>query len=311
MLNRRTFLQWGSLSTTALLLQSLDTFAVTPSNLAFKSATPFQLKIMATNWGFKGSAMDFCAKAATAGYDGVEIWWSQDSLVQQEWFNALKQYHLEVGFLCGGHQSTWKEHFNSFSESLKAATHHPNFRPLYINCHSGKDYFSMEDNLKFLELTTQVQQETGIPIYHETHRGRMLFAAHIAKKFIENHPPLQLTLDISHWCNVHESLLQDQQEAVGLALAHTSHIHSRIGHAEGPQVPDPRAPEWDREVQAHFNWWDKVMERKKKAGGVMTVLTEFGPPNYMWTQPFTKEVLSDQWAINVHMMEVFRKRYQF
>jgi hypothetical protein len=139
----------------------------------------------------------------------------------------------------------------------------------------------------------------------------MLFAAHIAKKIIENHPPLQLTLDISHWCNVHESLLQDQQEAVGLALAHTSHIHSRIGHAEGPQVPDPRAPEWDREVQAHFNWWDKVMERKKKAGGVMTVLTEFGPPNYMWTQPFTKEVLSDQWAINVHMMEVFRKRYQF
>lgn len=307
MLNRRRFLQWGSLSTTAFMLQSLDAFA---SPIAAKSLAPFQLKIMATNWGYKGSAMDFCLKAAEAGYDGVEIWWSQDPAVQQEWINALKAFKLEVGFLCGGHQAVWEDHYNTFSESLQAATHHPTFRPLYINCHSGKDYFSMEENLKFLELTTKTQQETGVPIYHETHRGRMLFAAHIAKQFIEKHPALQLTLDISHWCNVHESLLQDQQEAVALALAHTSHIHSRIGHAEGPQVPDPRAPEWEREVQAHFNWWDKVMARKKQEGGVMTVLTEFGPPNYMWTQPYTKQVLSDQWAINVHMMEVFRKRYQ-
>ena len=27
--------------------------------------------------------------------------------------------------------------------------------------------------------------ESNVPIYHETHRGRMLFAAHISKNFIE------------------------------------------------------------------------------------------------------------------------------
>jgi len=87
------------------------------------------------------------------------------------------------------------------------------------------------------------------------------------------------------------------------------HIHARIGHPEGPQVNDPRAPEWDAAVKAHFAWWDKVAERKKKEGNVMTVLTEFGPPDYMPTLPYTRQPLADQWDINVHMLGVLRTRY--
>jgi hypothetical protein len=29
----------------------------------------------------------------------------------------------------------------------------------------------------------------------------------------------------------------------------------------------------------------------------------------MWTLPYTRQPLADQWAINVYMMQVFRKRY--
>jgi hypothetical protein len=54
----------------------------------------------------------------------------------------------------------------------------------------------------------------------------MLFAAHITRQFIEKNPALKLTLDISHWCNVHESLLADQKETVDLALSRVGHIHS-------------------------------------------------------------------------------------
>jgi hypothetical protein len=94
-----------------------------------------------------------------------------------------------------------------------------------------------------------------------------------------------------------------------MALGRTSHIHARVGHPEGPQVSDPRAPEWADALHAHVAWWDKVMQQKKQLGGTMTVLTEFGPPDYMWSLPYTRQPLSDQWAINVHMMELFRKRY--
>jgi hypothetical protein len=105
----------------------------------------------------------------------------------------------------------------------------------------------------------------------------MLYSAPVARQFIEKNPELRLTLDISHWCNVHESLLADQQETIDLALERVSHIHSRVGHPQGPQVNDPRAPEWEQALKAHLGWWDKVIARKKKNGERMTILTEFGP----------------------------------
>ena len=126
---------------------------------------------------------------------------------------------------------------------------------------------------------------------------------------MEKNTDLKITLDISHWCNVHESLLEDQKETVALALSRANHIHARIGHAEGPQVNDPRAPEWESTVKAHFAWWDEVVTRKVKNGEVMTFLTEFGPPNYLPTLPYTNQPLADQWGINVHMMKLLRGRY--
>jgi hypothetical protein len=108
---------------------------------------------------------------------------------------------------------------------------------------------------------------------------------------------------------VHESLLHDQQETVDMALQRVDHIHARIGHPEGPQVNDPRAPEWDHAVKAHLAWWDKVVEFKKQKGDTLTILTEFGPPDYMPTLPYTRQPLADQWAVNVYMMQLLRSRY--
>ena len=62
-------------------------------------------------------------------------------------------------------------------------------------------------------------------------------------------------------------------------------------------------------VTAHLQWWDKIVERKKNEGRRLTFLTEFGPPDYMPTLPYTRLPLADQWAINIHMMHLLRKRY--
>jgi sugar phosphate isomerase/epimerase len=265
---------------------------------------------MATNWGFAGTLDTFCAKAKKEGYDGIELWWpTDDKKAQDEMFAALKTHGLEIGFLCGGSQTNPQEHLDFYKKMIDAAARQNILRPLYINNHSGRDHFSFDENKKFIEHTNTLAKETGILICHETHRGRMLFAAHITRQFIEKFPELRLTLDISHWCNVHESLLADQKQTVEMALDRTDHIHARIGHAEGPQVNDPRAPEWDNAVKQHFEWWDKVVERKRKNGERMTFLTEFGPPDYMPTMAYTRQPLSDQWAINVHMMNLLRKRY--
>jgi sugar phosphate isomerase/epimerase len=272
-------------------------------------ATNFELKIMGTNWGFEGTIDEFCMKAKKEGYDGIEVGWPAAKKDQDELFAALKKSQLEVGFLCRGWQNNPAEHLDYFKKEIDAAATNTAQRPLYINCHSGRDHFSYDQNKPFIDHTTALAKQTGITICHETHRSRMMFAAHTTRQFIEKIPELKLTFDVSHWCNVHESLLQDQKETVDMALARVEHIHARIGHPEGPQVNDPRAPEWEAAVKQHFDWWDKVIERKKKNGERMTILTEFGPPDYMPTLPYTRQPLADQWAINVHMMHLLRKRY--
>jgi hypothetical protein len=137
-----------------------------------------------------------------------------------------------------------------------------------------------------------------------------LYAAPVARQFVEAIPGLRVTLDISHWCNVHESLLNDQEETVQLVLSRVDHIHARIGHPEGPQVNDPRAPEWEAAVKRHWQWWDKVVELKIKQGiKKLTFLTEFGPPDYLPALPYTRQPLADQWAINVYMKDQLKKRY--
>lgn len=305
--NRRTFIKTTASATTALMLSSLDSLAAAHAP-KMTDQKNFSLKILATNWGFKGSLDEYCAKAKKEGYDGIEIWWPMEKKGQDELFAVLKKHNLDVGFLCGAHQSGYKEHLQQFKIMIDAAVASAQ-RPLYINCHSGKDYFSYDENKSFIEYTNSLSRKSGILICHETHRSRMLFAAPVAKQFLEKNPELKLTLDASHWCNVSESLLQDQPETMKLAIDRTEHIHARIGHAEGPQVNDPRAPEWEAAVKAHLSWWDAVVERKRKKGEQLTILTEFGPPDYMPTTPYTRQPLADQWAINVHMMHLLRKRY--
>jgi sugar phosphate isomerase/epimerase len=300
---RRQFLHTSTLAGAGLFLSSLNSYA---KPMATPSAPGYSLMVFGTNWGFNGTTSELCVKLKQAGYDGLELWWPSAEKDQKELYQAIEKYQLKVGFLVGSGENDFKKHQQQVEENLLAAA---KAKPVYINCHSGKDFFSFEQNKLLIDYSTKVAKETGTPIYHETHRGRILFAANVANQFMEKISELRLTLDISHWCNVHESYLQGQEETVAEALNRTDHIHARIGHPEGPQVSDPRAPEWADAVKHHFDWWDKVVETKKKEGKRITFLTEFGPPDYMPTLPYTRQAVADQWAINMYMMEVLRKRY--
>lgn len=266
----------------------------------------YQLLVLATNWGYTGNWSEFCKKVKAAGYDGVEVWYPSEARDREEFLIAVRENGLQFGFLVGGSDKNPDRHFKQFKESLDAAVL---LKPIYINCHSGRDYFSFEENRKFMDLTSGISKQYAVPIYHETHRSRILYAAPVARQFMDKIPGLRLTFDVSHWCNVHESLLEDQTETMDLAIQRTDHIHARVGHPEGPQVNDPRAPEWKKAFEAHLSWWDRIVEFKKKQGVRMTVLTEFGPADYMPTLPYTRQPLGNQWEINTFMLEMLRKRY--
>jgi sugar phosphate isomerase/epimerase len=300
-MRRRDFLKTTSIASSSLLVPIVEDY-----NKPFSEGNPTDLFIMATDWGFKGDIFQFCEAAKNAGYDGIEVWVPTTPTGMKSLSEAVVKNNLKLGLLAGGSDKDFMIHKSQFQKGVESAI---SLNPVYINCHSGKDYFAFEQNKELVDFTIKRSSESNVPIYHETHRGRMLFAAHISKNFIEKIEGLRLTLDISHWCNVHESLLTDQKDTIDLALSRTNHIHARIGHAEGPQVNDPRAPEWADAVKAHFSWWDQVVKRRRAEGKFVTFLTEFGPPNYLQTLPYTNQPVANQWDINVYMMQLLRKRY--
>jgi sugar phosphate isomerase/epimerase len=277
------------------------------NNEMSNSSDIFGIKFFCPRWGANDSWDDFCKRVKEAGYDGIESVHSLDPKLQKEELTALEKYELKIiGQYYQSFESNFDEHLKSFEKHLRNLV---SANPIFINSQTGKDWFSFEQNKKIFETAFRIQKETGVKIVHETHRGKCLFAAHVTKEYLMKIPDINLTLDISHWCNVHESLLADQKDAVDLALSRTNHIHSRVGHQEGPQINDPRAPEWAKTLESHLIWWDKVVERYRKDNKILTITTEFGPANYMPTLPYTQQPVANQFEINVFMMNLLKKRY--
>ena len=265
-----------------------------------------KMDCFATNWGFQGDMMAFCGEAKKAGYDGIEVWAPLEEKDQDLLKAAVDKFELKLGLLTGNSGADFEQHLESFERSLNRAV---SLKPQFINCHSGKDHFSTDQNVAFIEMAFDKEAQSGIPIYHETHRGRMMFSTTGAENFLKKYANLKFTLDISHWCCVHESLLADQEDRVDLVLNRTKHVHARIGFQEGPQIPDPRDDQYKSAIQAHFTWWDKVVTMLAENNETITMTAEFGPPGYMWTLPYTKAPVANNWDINLAMLQIWKDRY--
>jgi sugar phosphate isomerase/epimerase len=249
----------------------------------------------------------FLDKVRESGYDGVEMSLPEDDEKKAEVTGLLKENGLD---LIAQHWETltpvYEKHREEFSRRLiNLAT----ARPLFINSQTGKDYFSFAQNAGLISIAEHVEQEYGIRVIHETHRGKFSFAPHITADYLRKIPDLKLGLDLSHWCTVAESWLEDQDEVVGLAADRAFHIHSRVGFPEGPQVTDPRIPEWKHALDRHTEWWMGVIEKRLRDGWEkFTITSEFGPYPYMTLLPSTGEPVADQWAINVFMKDYLKER---
>jgi hypothetical protein len=251
----------------------------------------------------------FLKNVKDAGYNGIEASLPIDKNEKKEILDELENQDL---LLIAQHWETvnpvFNEHYKEYEMRLRSLA---SAKPIFINSQTGKDYYSFEENKKLIHLAKTIADETGMSILHETHRGKFSFAAHITKTYLESLPDLKITLDISHWFNTAETYLADQKEAVELAISRTGHIHSRVGFIEGPQITDPRAPEWKETLQEHLNCWDKVIELQRKNNReIFTITSEFGAPPYMPLLPYTKQPIVNQWEVNVHMMNLLKERYK-
>lgn len=267
-----------------------------------------KILFLCPRWGSEAlAAPEFLRRVTQAGYDGVEVALTDGDTTADEVISLAKSEGIAVVTQHYATLDTDLElHHATFEKRLRRAA---SFQPLFINSHTGRDCFNLENNLRVFEVADRISSETGIPIFHETHRGRCLHTPWRTAELLRARPGTKLVFDMSHWCNVCESLCEDLAGTIDEILPAVSHIHARVGHAHGPQVSDPRAPEWKPAVEAHLTWWKKIADAKRRAGEpLLTIAPEFGPPPYLPTLPFTGMPVANQWEINLHMKDFLKER---
>ncbi len=260
-------------------------------------------------WGSEEDAVPvFFEKIFQAGYTGVEINFPASISFQKEFLQTVEQIRVgrqpDFVFIAQQvlpvQQETSIDYLQKMAKRLSFLA---TLRPDFINAHTGKDYFSFDENCFIIEEAENIAARTGIPIYHEIHRGRFTFHAYGLLRYLEKFPQLKLTGDISHWCTVSETMLQDQTAILKSVFPHIQHIHARIGFEQGPQVNDPFAPEWEEHRNIYLRWWKDIVALQKKGRNFFTITPECGPAPYMPLLPFARTPLSDQWNNNYKMMQ--------
>jgi sugar phosphate isomerase/epimerase len=264
-----------------------------------------KLCIIRSKWDLDEIPLEtFLSRIKEAGFDGSEIHLPSIRETPEDCVALHRSYDLRFVAMTTTEGRTPADHMRSLEERLALAAQ---YQPMRINIHTGKDYFPPEENRRIIERSLALSADIGIPVSHETHRGRATFSTMATQQLLQQIPGMRLTADFSHWCCVHESLLHDQPEALSAAIERADYIHARVGHIEGPQISDPRAPEWQTELETHFAWWLRIADAHRKRGTEhLAVCPEFGPPPYMQTLPCTRQPVASVWDVTMHMMQILR-----
>lgn len=269
-----------------------------------------QIKILAPLWGHEHLEYGaFLNKMRFAGYDGFDTWIPDDANEKKLLFDYLQQHEMYI--VTHQHQAggeTFEAFKTSFRKNLYACAEPA---PILINSHTGRDYFSLDQNLQLIDIALEFTAKTGIMVVHETHRGRVGYSPQMTAEIFAARKDFMITADLSHWVCVTESMLENFSATLDEAILRSRHIHTRVGYEEGPQVPHPNAPEWKYALDKFVAWWDRIVELNAvNEVCVMPMTTEFGPQPYMPSIPFTNTPVADQFAINCFMKDFVHERYR-
>lgn len=283
--------------------------------LKIKKVTMLNIKFYCPRWGSEEIRWPkFTEKVRNAGFNGIEVYPLAAPHERAEMLQQLAASGLEFSLLHA--ELVEGKDFNRYKQALERNLYQlidyqtENLKPQFITTQTGREYYTKDQVVECFEICDKISRESGITIIQETHRNKWSYAAHIVKDFLLQYPSVKLALDLSHWVCVSESYLEDQQEAIDLAIKHTLHIHARVGHLEGPQVTDPRAPENKEALGKHLQWWDQWISHMESSNyNECTITPEFGPYPYLSYQINSREPIASQWEINCFMKDLLKARY--
>ena len=272
-----------------------------------------RLLLFKTLWGWTASLEQACSSAASDRFDGLEVNLDHPcfkGLKPQEIRRCLSdsKQHLILEIVTGGDYTPDlncfpSQHLDQVQSGLERAMA---LDPLKITLITGSDSWDEVEQHRFLDRLLDQVEACAIPVTLETHRSRSLFDPWRMPGLLARHPRLRLTADLSHWCAVSERLMTPELSPIQAMAARVDHIHARVGHAQGPSVSHPFAPESAQALESHRRCWQLFLDRSAVPGRPITMTPEFGPDGYMPLHPFTAEPLADVQLLNAEMASWLR-----
>lgn len=200
--------------------------------------------------------------------------------------------------------STAKEVASLAARAADMGAHHLNLQVMERTAH-------LEHAVALLSEMQAAAAEARLPVYFETHRGRLTNDLLFMERVLEALPDLRLTGDLSHYPVVHEFPLpvpaEDQARITGI-LDHCWAFHGRVSGSHQVQISivAPQHQPWVEQFRA---WWRQGFASwaaRAPGDADLTFLCELGPAHYAMTDGAGRE-LSDRWAEAQRLMVMARE----
>ncbi len=248
-----------------------------------------RIDLFRSTWGIDAPWEVVFPSIAQQGYCGVELGVSLDRSEQTLLVAQLAAHQLEYIAMVFTSGDDLASHIASAKQQVEAAVA---CGARQITLHGWRDASNFDDGCRFVEAIIALEQQYGIAIGHETHRGRLFFNPWWTDMYLSRYPDAHICADYSHWVVVAERNLTDAEAIMERCAQHCIHLHTRVGHSQGPQVPDPSLPRYSAEVAAHEHWWQLAVTASQRAGKASFSMTpEYGPPPYQSTDLVTNAPL--------------------
>lgn len=242
---------------------------------------------------------------AKAGFEGI---FSGLPMKEEEalWRRLMTEYKFHFGL------EAFPEKAEDLRELLLKAA---DYDVLYVNAQVPDAFTIGQEAVSRLQELMEEADSFGIPLFIETHRGRLTQDLLRTADYVKTLPELRLTIDFSHYVLAGEMAEFELAEPYfDQLLKRTSCIHGRITNAQQIQIDVGEGTH--PMVEPFLNWWQKGMHYwrdEAKAGDVLPYVCEIGhhysvtknfQPGYSWDE------YSDRWQQSLVFKKLAEKAWR-
>lgn len=241
------------------------------------------------------------ARIIGAGFDGVGALWEDDE-------DARQMVELADGLIIEG--TCLPDSLAALEKAIERAHRFPVH---HLNVQLNMRPPTADAAVTLLKAVLPIVEASDIPVYLETHRGRISNDLLVMVELLERVPGLKLLADLSHYVVARElDLPIDPANAARIAtiLDHAWAFHGRVAGSGQVQLPlsFPQYAPW---LDQFALWWTQGFANWRHRAGPEAVLTftcELGPQPYAISGSDGRD-LTDRWAESLVLKQVAERAW--